>query len=417
MQTTYNLPKINIVSLRKFILKVFAICFIFSAGYFVGQKGFRIQKLGLSGIKIDRSLPANRADVNFGLFWNVWDTLESRYFDKTKLDPGNMVFGAIKGMVASIGDPYTVFLPPEENKLVQEDLQGNFQGVGIQIGFKGTQLTVIAPLANTPAERAGIKAGDYIIGIKDEKKGIDMGTVGISLPDAVAAIRGPAGSEVTLALLREGAAEPILTTITREDIIVPSVSVSYQGEAKQIADIALLKFGGDTQAEWDNAVSEVLKSDAKAIVLDLRNNPGGYLQGAVDIAGDFLDSQTIVVSEESSDGNKEDLKTDRLPRLAKYPLVVLVNKGSASASEILAGALSDQAGVKIVGETTFGKGTIQEPLELASGSGIHITVAKWLTPKGTWINDKGIEPDVKVEDDLSTSDDEQLNKAIEVLGI
>jgi carboxyl-terminal processing protease len=407
--------KVDTLSLRKLVLRVLAISLIFSLGYVLGSKGYKVSQPSFLEFKVDRSVPENK-NVDFSLFWKVWDTLGVSYYDKSKLNPSKMVEGAISGMVAAIGDPYTVYLPPEENKVVEEDLQGSFGGVGIQIGFKGKQLAVIAPLPGTPAEKAGIKAGDFILAIKDEKKKIDKTTGGMSLPEAVQIIRGPAGSEVTLTLLRDGQNEPIEVKLVRADIKVPSVILTFEGRNKDIAYLKLLKFGGETENEWNNAVSKIISNNTKGIILDLRNNPGGYLQGAVDIASDFLKLGTVVVSQEVN-GKKDDFKTSRLPRLPRYPLVILVNEGSASASEILAGALRDQAEVKLVGKTTFGKGTIQEPKTINGGAGLHITIARWLTPKGEWVNEKGLKPDIEVDDKPDTTEDEQFNKALEVLKI
>jgi carboxyl-terminal processing protease len=207
----------------------------------------------------------------------------------------------------------------------------------------------------------------------------------------------------------------MVVEVVRRDIAVPSVTVEYLGDDKKVAHLKLLKFAGDTDGEWETAVKEIIKSGADRIVLDLRNNPGGYLQMAVDISGDFLPNGTVAVIEESSNGSKNSFKTSKFPRLTKYPVVVLVNEGSASASEILAGALRDMASVKLVGDTSFGKGTIQEPRQLEGGAGIHITIAKWLTPNGTWVNEKGLDPDVKIADNVETSEDEQLLKALEVV--
>jgi carboxyl-terminal processing protease len=415
MTKQIRLPKVNISLLRKIFIYALLGCLIFASGVYAGRNFLSVRSNGLSGIKIERVQPDSKKDIDFSLFWRVWDSLEANYFDRSKLNAQNMVYGAIKGMVEAVGDPYTVFLSPNENKVTEEDLQGSFQGVGIQIGYKGTQLAVIAPLPQSPAEKAGVKAGDFIIGIKDEKKGIDRGTVGISLPDAVSAIRGPAGSTVTLVLSRDGIDKAVVVDIVRQDISVPSVVVDYLGDNKEIAHLSLLKFAGDTEKEWDNAVRDILKSAAKGIVLDLRNNPGGYLQSAVDIAGDFLSNGTVVVVQEDSSGQKSEYKTSRLPRLNDYRLVVLVNGGSASASEILAAALRDQAKVKLVGDKTFGKGTIQEPKQLEGGAGLHITVAKWLSPSGEWVNGNGLSPNVEVKDNAETSEDEQLAKAREIL--
>lgn len=410
------LPKLNLRKVRVMIVLVVVLLGVFSGGYLLGVKRYRLEVNKVGQVTLSRAIPLGKEKVDFALFWKVWDDLNASYFDKTKINPVKMVYGAISGMVASLGDPYTVFLPPEENKLVKEDLNGSFDGVGIQIGFKGKQLTVIAPLPGTPAEKAGIKAGDGIIGIKDSARGVDMGTVGISLPEAVEAIRGKKGTKVTLAILRDGVSEPIIVEVERGEINVPSVVLSFEEkDSQKIAVIKLLKFGGETNGEWEKVVTKILKDTPSGIILDLRNNPGGYLQGAVDIAGEFLPTKTLVTYEENALGQKNEYQTSKLPRLGKYPLVVLVNKGSASASEILAGALRDQAKIPIIGEVTFGKGTIQEPRELEQGSGIHITIAKWLTPGGTWVNDKGLVPDVKVEDDPNTPNDEQQEKAFEML--
>jgi len=407
------LPKLSISAIRKILITFFLLLFVFVAGYQLGNKQYVI-KTQNSRVTIDKAVPDKYQDVDFSLFWKVWDTLGESYFDKSKLISGKMVYGAIQGMVSAVGDPYTVFLPPDENKVVQEDLQGSFSGVGIQIGYKGTQLAVIAPLPGSPAEKAGVKAGDYIVGLVDQEKGLDTTTAGMSLPDAVQAIRGKAGSKIKLVLLREGDDEAFEVDVQREDIDVPSVILTFEGDQKEIAHIKLMKFVSETDGDWNNTVSEILTSNAKYVVLDLRNNPGGYLQGSVDIAGDFLPQGTLVVKEEGPN-DKEEFKTSKLPKLAKYKTVVVINGGSASASEILTGALSEQLGIKTVGEKSFGKGTIQEPRQINGGSGLHITIAKWLTPKGNWVNEKGIEPDVKIEDNPDTEEDEQLLKAFEVV--
>ena len=415
MNLNIQLPKISFSLARKIIFSVVILAGVFSAGYLVGFKGYQGSLAEFPKVTLTRELPLDKKDLDFSLFWRVWDTLSTSYYDKTKIQPSSMVYGAIEGMVSALGDPYTVFLPPEKNKVVQEDLKGSFDGIGIQIGFKGNQLAVIAPLPNSPAEKVGIKAGDFIVGIKDEVKGIERGTVGISLNDAVEAIRGKAGTKVTLTLLREGVNEPIVVDVVRENIDVASVTLSWVGDKGNIAQIKLLKFGGETQGEWDKAVAEILKKqDLSGIVLDLRNNPGGYLEGAVDIASDFVKSGKTVVIEQRGE-QKTQYTVQKIGRFLSTPLVVLMNKGSASASEILSGALRDDNKTKLVGEVTFGKGTIQEPQELDSGAGLHITIAKWLTPSGFWVNEKGLTPDTLVEDNPDTPEDEQLQEAIKQL--
>lgn len=415
MATYIPLPKVTLVTLRRVLFAIIVAGGIFSAGYVLGHRGYQARVDDFPEVSISREVPSQREDLDFALFWRVWDTLESKYFDKSKLVNSEMVYGAIKGMVAALGDPYTIFLPPEENKVVQEDLQGSFEGVGIQIGFKGSQLAVIAPLPGTPAEKAGVKAGDFIVGIKDELKDVDRGTVGITLPEAVQAIRGQAGSVVILTLLREGAEEPIVVDIVRAAIDVPSITIEFVGE-EEIAHVKLLKFSGETLAEWEDAVVAILKRpELDGIILDVRNNPGGFLQGAVDLASDFLESGDVVVIEEGGDGVQNKFRVEKIGRLRRQKVVVLVNEGSASASEILAGALRDNKKVKLVGEPTFGKGTIQEPQQINEQSGLHITIARWLTPSGFWVNEGGLTPDVEIEDNPDTEGDEQLLEAIKLL--
>ena len=406
--------RLTLPQIRFYSLLLSGLLVAFFAGWWIGQKNISIEKDGNTPkITINRSVPKNHENVNFTLFWEIWDRMEHSYFDKTKLDSSKMVYGAIKGMVAAVGDPYTVFLPPEEQKRTQEDLGGQFEGVGIQIGFKGSQLAVIAPLEGSPASKVDIKAGDFIVGIKDKKKNIERGTLGMSLPEAVEIIRGPAGSPVALVLTRGGKVEPFEVEVTREKIDVPSVVLTYEGKNKEIAYLKLLKFGDQTDNEWNNAISKIKSQKAKALILDLRNNPGGYLNGAVSVTSEFVNKGTAVIQEDGN-GVKHELVVTGKSRLPDIPLVVLVNKGSASASEIVSGALKDYGRAKIVGDTTFGKGTVQESQEIGT-AGLHITTAGWLTPKGTWINGNGLEPDVKIEDKPDTDEDEQLQEAVKLL--
>ena len=410
-------PKPSLSLLKKALLWVFLITIFTSTGYFLGVRKVTSPADIYPKVILSRDLPENQKNLDFKLFWQVWDMLGEEYFDKTKLVPSQMVYGSIQGMVSAIGDPYTIFLPPSENKVVEEDLNGSFEGVGIQIGFKGTQLAVIAPLPDSPAEEAGIKPGDLIIGIADEQKGIDRGTVGITLPEAVKLIRGKAGSSIKLTLLRDGSDEPIFTQVTRKNIDVPSVTLDFiENAGHKYADIKLMKFGADTQSEWDKKVIDIQKEEGvDGIVVDVRNNPGGYLQSAVDIASEFLPTNTIVVIEENSKGVQNEFRSTRVGRLQNLNTVVLINGGSASASEILAGSLRDQKKTKLVGEKSFGKGTIQEPKQIEGGAGLHVTIARWLTPSGFWVNEKGLTPDNEVKDNPDTPEDEQLLEAVKLL--
>lgn len=406
-----KLPKVKAKTL---IITVFLIVISLGIGYGIGASGFQADLSTFPRVHITRNTPVK--DLDFSLFWKVWDTLNASYYDKSKLVQSKMVYGAIQGMVSSLGDPYTMFLPPSDNQVTNQDLQGNFDGVGIEIGFKGTQLAVVSPLPGSPAEKGNVKPGDLIVNIKDDNKKINVDTSNITLAQAVEDIRGPEGSKVTLTLVRDGIDKPIVVDLIRAQINVPSVSVSYTGTNNDVAHISILKFGAQTSDEWQKAVQEVSnKQNVKGVVLDLRNNPGGYLQDAVDISGEFLPSGSVAVIEQRGDGTKTPLKTQREGAFLNSKIVVLVNGGSASASEILAGALRDDRQIKLVGEKTFGKGTIQEPQDLDGGAGIHITIAKWLTPNGTWVHGVGLTPDVKVTQDPNSKADDQLNKAAQLV--
>ncbi len=411
--TSQNKP-VGARTIRKILLGILLFVSIFSSGFYFGTK-YELKRDG-ENVIISRVLPNDKQNVDFSLFWNVWDMLESKYYAPENIDERELVYGAIQGMVSAIGDPYTVFLKPEQNRLVREDLNGSFEGVGIQIGFRGSQLAVIAPLPNSPAEQAGIRAGDFIIGITDKSKGVDRGTSGISLSEAVQLIRGESGSVVTLTVLRENEEEPIAIDVRRQSIDVPTLSLEYVDDDETIAHVDLTRFGGETVSEWEKIVAELLKNpNLKGLILDVRNNPGGYLQAANDIASDFLEIGDVVVVEEDGGDQRIEYTVERLGRLRDLETVILVNEGSASASEILAGALRDNKGSILIGKTTFGKGTIQEPQELDGYVGLHITIARWLTPKGTWVNEGGLKPDIEVEDISDTIEDEQLLRAIEVL--
>ncbi len=408
-----DLPKLKLKILRKTFLMIFVVLGSFSIGYFSGYKGFKADFGGFPKVTIDRTVPQDKGELDFSFFWQVWDTLEAKYYDPDKLIPSEMVYGAIGGMVSAVGDPYTAFIPPREYKVVQEDLNGSFEGVGIQIGYKGTQLAVIAPLPDSPAERAGIKSGDLIVGIEDKNKDIEISTTGLNLNEAVQYIRGPANTKVTLSLIRDGVDDLIVVDVLRESIDVPSIKVSYEGEDDSIAHIRILKFSGETQIEWENFVPEIVsRKNLKGIIVDVRNNPGGYLQAAVDLASDFLEIEDLVLIEEMGSNQKTEYRVEKLGRFRDIKLAVLVNKGSASASEIFAGAIKDNERGKIVGETTFGKGTIQEPQETENGSGLHITIARWITPSGFWVNDGGLKPDIEILDNEETEEDEQLQEAL-----
>lgn len=381
-----------------------------------------------AGISIDNS----GKGVDLSMMWRVKSKLAETFLEKNKMDDKTMVYGAISGMVASLGDPYTMYLPPSENKNANEDLAGQFGGVGISLGFKDKSLAVMSPLAKTPAEKAGILAGDLILKITDKGKKVDKETTGISLDEAVKLIRGKVGTEVTLKLYREGKTGTFDVTLKRDNIEVPSIELEFKDSPKgKVAWVKLYKFSDVLFKEWSEIVDKIKEQKSKGnyagIVLDLRNNPGGYLQASVMVASDFL-KEGVVVSQESADGTKQPYPVDKtLGRLVDDKLVVLVNGGSASAAEILAGALKDYNRAKLVGEKTFGKGTVQQPENFDDGSGLHVTIARWLLPSGKNIHKIGVDPDVEIKyeppvvptgttitKDLKLPDN-QLDKAIETL--
>lgn len=347
--------------------------------------------------------------------------LETKFLEKDKLkDNEKMEYGAIVGMVQSLEDPYTVFLPPKDNKSTHEELAGTFGGVGISLGYKDKTLAVMSALTNTPAEKAGVKSGDLILKITDKVKKVDKDTSGISLADAVDLIRGKVGTTVTLKMFREGDKETKDVVLTRENIVVPSMVLEFkQNQEKTVAWIAVNKFSEQIYKDWPEAVKKIkgkmTDPSFGGVVLDLRNNPGGFLDAAVLVASDFLNSG-VVVKQEAADGSSityEVLKEKR--NLLNVPLVVLINGGSASASEILAGALRDSNRAKLIGEKSFGKGTVQQPEDFADGSGLHVTVARWLLPSGVNIHGVGVSPDVAVTWDSDATKTEQYQKVYDTL--
>lgn len=344
---------------------------------------------------------------DLGLFWTVWDKLAADYLDKQALDDDNLVNGAIKGLVASMGDPYTVYLSSAENKQAKEDLNGRFDGVGLQLDYNQTnQVIVVAPLPNTPAEKAGIKAGDLIL--KVDEQIVDN----FSLPEVVKLIRGPKGTRVKLTLSRAGLTDFFEVDLERSTVLVASVELVFQSD---LAHLKLVRFGDQIEREWYRAVDQIVSRRPRGVVLDLRNNPGGYLSGAVFVASEFL-SSGVVVYQESQTGSRESYQVNRQGRLTTIPLVVLLNPGSASASEIVAGALQAHHRAKVIGEKSFGKGTVQESEDFPDGAGLHITIARWLTPTGQSIDKQGIQPDLEVKNNQDAPiQDLQFAKAVEVL--
>lgn len=375
-------------------------------GWNAGRKyPVNIAVRGVSDIQTPSSTAAD-----FGTFWQAWATIDDRYLRNPSTTPQQKVRGAVGGLVQSLGDPYSEFFTPAGNKQFQEDITGDFGGIGAQLGTDASShIVIIAPLKGTPAEKAGLRPKDRIAYINATS------TEGMTIDQAVSLIRGPEGTPITLTILRSGWDKSRDFTITRANIAVPSVTLDMKGD---VAHITLSQFTQDADLEFYQALVKVLAGNAKGIVLDLRNDPGGYLEVAVDLAGYFLKPGTLVVKEVGRAVPEQDLRSSGDGALAAMPLVVLVNSGSASAAEILAGALRDDRGAKLVGERSFGKGTVQELEPLADGSAIKLTIAHWVLPSGKILDHDGLAPDydVKLTDaDIAAKRDPQLDKALGVL--
>lgn len=379
--------------------------------------------------------PASLQIGDASRMWAVLDKLENNFYDRKAIDSEKALNGAIEGMVASLDDPYTVYLPPKQNTDFKQGLAGKFEGIGAELGMKDKNVIVVSPLDGSPAQKAGIKSGDLIVKVNDQY------ISGLSLNQVVDKIRGPKGTNVKLNVQHKSGEEPVDINIVRDTIQVKSLttwtkkvkdidSINTKDAAVQaIGDnkviyIRLSQFGDSTNEEWAKiaaSASQQLQSDKsiKGIVFDLRNNPGGYLNDAVYIVSEFVKDGDAVMQEDKN-GKRTGYPVTGKGSLTDVPVVVLVNKGSASASEITAGALRDHERAKIVGENSFGKGTIQQAEDLGNGAGLHITIAKWLTPSGYWVgngkNGQGLKPDVSVSlDPKDPARDTQLEKAVETL--
>lgn len=408
---------------RNFTNSLFGIAIalaVFGGGYKLGElRAATNPSNGIQAAQVNNNKSLSYFDS--ALFDETVKTLNEKYVDRSKLDGKKQFYGSLKGIVSSVGDPYTFFLTPEENKEAKADLGGRFEGIGAQLGLKNNAIMVVAPLKNSPAQAAGISSGDYITKINGES------TKNWTLTQAVSKIRGNKGTKVKLTLLRGD--KEFTVEVTRQEIHVDSVELSYDTNA---AVIKVNQFGETTNDEWDAAVAAVAQKwqakEIKGVVIDMRGNPGGFLDSAVHLASEFLPQGSLIVKQESTVNGNHEYKVSRTGVLPTIPVTVLIDKGSASASEIFSGALRDYKRGTLVGEKSFGKGSVQEALDLKDNAGIHVTVAKWILPKGEWINGKGIEPSVKVENKALEPDakntpteqqlrenDLQLTKAIELL--
>jgi carboxyl-terminal processing protease len=345
--------------------------------------------------------PSSDVEEQFEIFWEAWNTAEKHYVDPEAVDPEGMTYGAIQGMLDALGDVgHTRFLSREEVMLQVSDITGQFQGIGAEVSIRYGRPVIVAPFDGSPAQRAGIRAGDVILKIDGED------TAGMSVTRAVQLIRGPKGEAVELTVLHEGETQPMEITVVRDVIKIPVVSwqmvPSREKRASYIAHVRISQFAATVDEDLAAALEGARNQGAQAIILDLRNNPGGLLDQALDLANQFLESG-VVVLQEDREGKRKAYEAKPGGLAVDLPLAVLINQGSASASEITAGAVQDNERGVVIGTTTFGTGTILQTFQLSDGSAVLLAVAQWLTPDGREIKGRGIEPDILVELPVGTS--------------
>jgi carboxyl-terminal processing protease len=408
---------------RKFPIGwMIALAIVFASGLFLGQafsltKAVTDSETGEVDIAKVLNLYSNtRGDtVDFKQFWETWDMVKNRYVDQP-VDDVDLFYGALEGLVQGLDDPYSEYFPPQEAKEFVESLTGEFDGIGAEIGKRDGQLVVIAPIVNSPAERAGIKAGDMIFLIDKEDAS------GLSIDEAVSKIRGKKGTQVTLTIASKEDVQVREVVITRDTIVIPTI-ISEMKEGN-IAYVRMSTFSDDTTAELQKAVNDLLTKKPKGFILDLRSNPGGYLETAVEVASFWIESGPVVLEGSEKTGQTPLNARGKAHLLSNIPTVVLIDGGSASASEIIAGALQDTKKATIVGQTSFGKGSVQDVQPLPDGSAIKLTIARWYTPNGRQIDKEGIAPDVVVEEMVTTTPkgngeveviDLGLQKALDIL--
>lgn len=382
-------------------LAVLFVSFVFYAGFQLGSDKWHIGKK--QPVSSNKSLPEN---LDYTSVEEVYDALRRKYDGQLDLD--KLMTGLKKGLVEAAGDPYTVYLDSDEAKSFNEQLNGSFSGIGAELSKDGTNIVVISPIAGFPAEKAGLKSKDIIVSIDDQD------TAGLSVDEAVKRIRGEAGTSVKLGIVRDNQKQDL--TITREVITIPSVESKML--AGNICYIRITRFAEDTPGLVEKASAECKEKGGKGVVLDMRGNPGGYLNGAVDVSSTWLKKDQTVLQEKRDGKVVQSFTAKTTGVLNGMPTVVLINEGSASASEITAGALKDNNAAKVVGVTSFGKGSVQEFSSFSSGSVLKVTVARWFTPGGKNIDKEGIDPTIKVEltdADAKAGNDTQLNKALELL--
>lgn len=388
---------------------IFLIVLSFIFGTYVGvNKRSEIEKV----TSLSNKETAVNTKADFSSFWKTWNIINEKSPNIDQVNDQNRVYGAISGLVGSLNDPYSVFFNPEEAKSFQEEIAGNFTGVGMEIGIKNKILTVVAPLKNTPAEKAGIRSGDQILKINETI------TNEMSIEKAVKLIRGEKGTEVLLTIFHEGDTEPREIKIIRDIINIPTLDAELRSDGIYV--IKLYSFSANATSLFNQAMRKFIVSGSNKLLLDLRGNPGGYLDAAVDISSWFLPGGKIIVTEDYGGNLKPRIFRSRGYGIFNDNLkfIILINKGSASASEIVAGAMQDHGRAKLVGEQSFGKGSVQEVIDITKNTLLKITVAKWLTPNGNLIHEKGLTPDYEVEltrENFNKKEDPQMKKAIELL--
>lgn len=386
---------------------------IFFTGYYFGKQNTSEINKVTALINKTKGAPS---DVDFALFWKAWNIVNDKYVTTNstttvKIGDQARVYGAIEGMVKSLGDPYTIFLPPTEAKIFGEEISGNFEGVGMEVGTKEGILTVIAPLKSTPAYKAGMKSGDKILKINE------TATSGLSTEEAIKIIRGKKGTPVRFTVIREGNKGPLEITVIRDVINIPTIDTEVKDD---VFIIRLYNFSAISANLFRESLREFVESGKVKLIIDVRGNPGGYLDAAIDMASWFLPAGKVVVKEDFRDEKDAQIFRSKGYNIFNnnLRLVVLIDGGSASASEILAGALKDHGVAKLVGVQSFGKGSVQELIDIGQGTSLKVTIAKWLTPNGISISHQGLTPDEVVkldEEEFKKGNDTQLNKALEIL--
>jgi carboxyl-terminal processing protease len=360
-------------------------------------------------IKLPLRRKTDPKNVDLSLFWEVWNELDDNFLYQNQLDTQDQLFGAAKGLVRSAGDPYTVFMNPEETKDFDESISGEFEGIGAEIAIKNDQLVVVTPLKGSPAELAGLRAGDHIFKIDGEQ------TFDMSISDAVMKIRGPKGEKVVLEVIREREPKPIEITIVRDTIQLKNLEWEMRDG---IAVLEISQFGTDLTKEFLEALPQITLANPKGMIIDLRNDGGGLLDACLKLGDEFFDQKVLVATKGRQFGNSGALQSNAGGALLDIPLVVLINEGSASASEIFAGAVQDHRRGVVLGTKSFGKGSVQNVIPLSDGSSLKVTIAEWLTPNGRSIHDVGITPDEEVErtyEDFENDLDPVMDRAFELL--